>query len=60
MHPEQDRRPEEELKDRLRRLKDEIQLRDVKLANIEWQLRLIAEMMKRKKLYPDRSISRSL
>ena len=49
MHPEQDRRPEEELKDRLRGLKNEIQLRDVKLTNIEWQLRLIAEIMRRKK-----------
>jgi hypothetical protein len=49
MNPEQDRRPEEELKDILRQLKDEIRLRDVKLTNIEWQLRLIAEIIRRRK-----------
>jgi hypothetical protein len=53
MNPEQNRRPEDELKDRLRRLKDEIRLRDVELTNIEWQLRLIAEIMRGRKLYPD-------
>jgi hypothetical protein len=53
MNPEQERRPEDELKDRLRRLKDEIRLRDVELTNIEWQLRLIAEIMRRRKLDPD-------
>ena len=40
MNPEQDRHSEEELKDILRQIKDEIRLRDVKLTNIEWQLRL--------------------
>ena len=53
MNPEQDRRPEEELKDILRQLKDEIRLRDVKLTNIEWELRLIAEIIRRKELYPE-------
>ena len=38
MNPEQDRHSEEELKDILRQIKDEIRLRDVKLTNIEWQL----------------------
>ena len=56
MHPEQDRRTEEELKDTLRRINNEIRLRDVKLNDIEWQLRLIAEIMRRKKLHPDRQI----
>ena len=53
MNPEQDRHSEEELKDILRQIKDEIRLRDVKLTNIEWQLRLIAEIIRRKKLRPD-------
>ena len=46
MNPEQDRHSEEELKDIMRQIKDEIRLRDVKLTNIEWQLRLIAEIPK--------------
>ena len=53
MHPEQNRRPEEELKDILRQIKNEIRLRDVKLNDIEGQLRLIAEIIRRKKLHPD-------
>ena len=53
MHPEQNRRQEEELKDILRRLKEEIRLRDVALTNIESQLRLIAEIMRRKKIHPE-------
>jgi hypothetical protein len=53
MHPEQDRYTEEELKDMLKRIKDEIRLRDVKLNDIEWQLRLIAEIMRRRRLHPD-------
>ena len=53
MNPEQDRHSEEELKDILRQIKDEIRLRDVKLTNIAWQLRLIAEIIRRKKLSPE-------
>ena len=53
MHPEQHRRQEEELKDRLKRLTDEIRLRDVKRNDIEWELHRIAEMMRRKKVHPD-------
>ena len=48
MNPEQDRPQEEELKDILRRLKDEIRLRDVELTNIESQLRLIAVITRRR------------
>ena len=53
MHPEQNRHQEEELKDTLRRLKDEIRLRDVELTNIESQLRLIADIMRRRTLHQD-------
>ena len=53
MNPEQNRSQEQELKDIVKRLKDEIRLRDVKLNDIEWELHLIAEIMRRKKLHPD-------
>jgi hypothetical protein len=41
MKPEQDKTTEQEQKDKLRRLQNEIRLREEQITDIEWQLRIL-------------------
>jgi hypothetical protein len=47
-------------KDKLRELQEEIRRRDVEIANIEFQLRKVLEVMRRRKLSPLDSIDQHL
>ena len=47
-------------KDKLRELQEEIRRRDVEIANIEFQLREVLEVMRRRNLSPLDSIDQHL
>ena len=38
--------------DKLKKRQEDIRRRDVEIANIEWELRKILEVMRRRKLFP--------